>query len=123
MPAPLCFFRFLSPDQAEWLRPDSGVQRGALAELVSQAGNTRLMLVAPGEAITLHRIPLPGHKRALWARAVPYALEDQLIDDIETLHFALGQTPDGDSLPVATVDHAVLRGCNELSCVHASGHD
>lgn len=110
MPAPLCFFRFLSPDQAEWLRPTGEVQRGALAELASQTSNIRLILVAPGEAITLHRIPLPGRKRALWVRAVPYALEDQLIDDIETLHFALGQAPDGDHLPVATVDHAVLRG-------------
>jgi general secretion pathway protein L len=110
VPALLCFFRFLSPDQAEWLRPDGGVQCGSLAELAGQAGHVRLILVAPGEAITLHRIPLPGRKRALWARAVPYALEDQLIDDIEALHFALGQAPDGDRLPVATVDHAVLRG-------------
>lgn len=118
MPAPLCFFRFLAPDQAEWLRPDGGVQHGALAELVHHAGNVRWILVAPGEAITLHRIPLPGRKRALWARAAPYALEDQLIDDIETLHFALGQAPDGDRLPVATVDHYVLRGWLE-TCAQA----
>ena len=118
MPAPLCFFRFLAPDQAEWLRPDGGVQLGALAELVHHAGHVRWILVAPGEAITLHRIPLPGRKRALWTRAVPYALEDQLIDDIETLHFALGQAPDGDRLPVATVDHYVLRGWLE-TCAQA----
>ncbi|HOW76606.1 MAG TPA: type II secretion system protein GspL [Candidatus Competibacteraceae bacterium] len=118
MPAPLCFFRFLAPDQAEWLRPDGEIQRGALAELASQAGSVRLMLVAPGEAVTLHRIPLPGRKRTLWTRAVPYALEDQLIDDIEALHFALGQTPDGDGLPVATVDHHVLRGWLE-TCAQA----
>jgi len=110
VPAPLSFFRLCSPDQAEWLRPDNTVQRGSLAELASQAGSGRWVLAAPGESITLHRIPLPGRKRALWARAVPYALEDQLADDIETLHFALGLAPDGDHLPVATVDHAVLRG-------------
>ncbi len=49
---------------------------------------------------------------------MPYALEDQLIDDIEALHFALGQAPDGDRLPVATVDHAVLRGWLE-TCAQA----
>jgi len=118
VPAPLCFFRFLSSDQAEWRRPDGEIQRGLLPELAAQASNVRLILAAPGEAVTLHRIPLPGRKRALWTRAVPYALEDQLIDDIETLHFALGQTPDGDSLPVATVDHAVLRGWLE-TCTQA----
>jgi len=110
VPAPLNFFRLLAPDQAEWLRPDGAVQHGSLAELARQAGGGRWVLAAPGEAITLHRIPLPGRKRALWARAVPYALEDQLADDIETLHFALGQAPDGDHLPVATVDHTALRG-------------
>jgi len=118
VPAPLCFFRFLSLDQAEWLHPNSEVQRGPLPELATQVSNVRLILIAPGEAITLHQIPLPGRKRALWARAVPYALEDQLIDDIETLHFALSQTLDGDRLPVATVDHAVLRGWLE-TCAQA----
>lgn len=118
MPAPSCFFRFFSSDQGEWLRPDGSVQRGSLAELASQAGNIRLTLIAPGESITLHRIPLPSRKRALWARAVPYALEDQLIDDIEALHFVPGQTPDGDRLPVVTVDHAVLQDWLE-TCAQA----
>ncbi|MCP5158531.1 MAG: type II secretion system protein GspL [Gammaproteobacteria bacterium] len=118
MPVPLCFFRFFSSDQAEWLRSDGTIQRGPLPELAGQVSDVRPVLVVPGEALTLHRVPLPGCKRALWARAVPYALEDQLIDDIETLHFALGGTLDGDRLPVATVDHTVLRGWLE-TCAHA----
>ena len=109
VPAPFCFFRFHSPDQAEWLRPEGQVQRGPLRELADQVGGVRLLLVAPGEAVTLHRMILPSQRRALWAKAAPYALEDQLIDDIETVHFALGQIPEGDRLPVATVDQATLR--------------
>jgi general secretion pathway protein L len=109
VPAPLYFFRLLGLDQAEWLGPDNAVQRGPLPELATQATGTRPILVAPGEAITLHRVALPSRKRATWARVVPYALEDQLVDDIETLHFALGSTLDGDHLPVAVVAHAALR--------------
>ena len=41
MPAPLCFFRFVSAEEAEWLRPDGEVQRGALADLSSQGDGAR----------------------------------------------------------------------------------
>ena len=110
MPAPLWFFRLLTSDQAEWLSPNSAAQRGSLSELAAQAMGARLLLIAPGEAITLHRVPLPSRKRSTWARAVPYALEDQVVEDIETLHFALGSMPEGDHLPVAVVSRDALRG-------------
>ena len=91
MPAPLCFFRLPAPDQAEWLYPNSAARRGSLSELAAQTMGARLLLIAPGEAITLHRVPLPSRKRSTWARAIPYALEDQVVEDIEALHFALGR--------------------------------
>lgn len=108
MPAPLCFFRFVSADEAEWLRPDGEVQRGPLADLSSQSDGVRQILVAPSEAVTLHRLALPSRKRSTWARAVPFALEDYLVEDIETLHFALGGAVDGGYLPVAVVDRILL---------------
>ena len=110
MPAPLCFFRFQTPDQAEWLSSNGAVRRGSLSELAAQVTGARFLLIAPGEAITLHRVPLPSRKRSTWARAVPYALEDQVVEDIETLHFALGSTPESDHLPVAVVNRDALRG-------------
>ncbi|MDG4553492.1 MAG: type II secretion system protein GspL [Candidatus Competibacter sp.] len=109
MPAPLCFFRFFSADEAEWLRPDGEIQRGPLTDLAVRAGGARLVLAAPGEAVTLHRLALPGRKRSTWARAVPFALEDYLIEDIEALHFALGGVVDDGHLPVAVVDRGLLR--------------
>ena len=124
MPAPLCFFRFPTPDVVEWLRADSAIQRGSWAELAEQTIGSRLLLIAPGEAITLHQVPLPSRKRSTWARAVPYALEDQVVEDIETLHFALASAPDGDFLPVAVVSRDTLRGwldaCAQASLVPAA---
>lgn len=127
MPVPLCFFRFPTPDApdvVEWLRPDGAVQRGSWAELAEQTAGSRLLLIAPGEAITLHQVPLPSRKRSTWARAVPYALEDQVVEDIETLHFALASAPDGDCLPVAVVNRDTLRGwldaCAQASLVPAA---
>ena len=118
VPASLGFFRFTTPHQAEWLDPAGAVQRGPLADLAMQSSHARLLLVAPGESITLHPIPLPSRNRATWARAVPYALEDHLADDIEALHFALGTTPDDGRLPVAAVAHTELRGWLE-QCAEA----
>ena len=112
MPAPTCFFRFQTPDQAEWLVSSGtgGAGRGSLSELAAQTTGARLLLIAPGEAITLHRVPLPSRKRSTWARAVPYALEDQVVEDIEALHFALGGLAEGGHLPVAVVNRDTLRG-------------
>ncbi len=109
MPVPLSFFRFRAPDQVEWLHPDGRIQRGLLAEMEPDITSARWLLIAPGETITLRPVLLPSRKRATWARAVPYALEDQLADDIEALHFALGATPDGERLPVAVIAHTMLR--------------
>lgn len=124
MPAPLCFFRFQTPDQAEWLSSNGAVRRGSLSELAAQVTGTRLLLIAPGEAIALHRVPLPSRKRSMWARAVPYALEDQVIEDIEALHFALGNLPENGHLPVAVVNRDTLRGwldaCAEVGLVPAA---
>jgi len=109
LPAQLVFFRLLSLDEAEWRRPDGGVRRGPLPELAADAAGARQILVAPGETVLLHPTVVPSRKRSTWARAVPYALEDQVVEDIEALHFVLGSVPDGDRLPVAVVGHATLR--------------
>ncbi|PIE83402.1 MAG: type II secretion system protein GspL [Candidatus Contendobacter odensis] len=109
LPASRLFFRFLSTEHAEWLRPDEAVQHGSLAELSTQMHDTRSVLIVPGESINLHYTPLPGRKRAIWPRAIPYMLEDQLVEDVENLHFALGSVPEHDHLPVAVVAHTTLR--------------
>ena len=78
-------FRFVSADEAG-LRPDGEVQRGPLADLSSQSDGARQILVAPSEAVTLHRLASTQPQAFHLARAVPFALEDYLVEDIETLH-------------------------------------
>ena len=84
----------------------------------------RQILVAPGEAVTLHRLALPSRKRSTWARVVPFALEDYLVEDIETLHFALGGAVDSGYLPVAVVDRTLLsawlEGCEAAGLTPAA---
>ena len=109
MPAQLIFFRLLAPDRVEWRHADGHIRRGALAEWAAETVGARQILVAPGEALILNPVAMPSRNRGTWAKAVPYALEDQLVEDIEALHFALGNAPQGERLPVAVIGHAALR--------------
>ena len=101
-------FRFLGPEQVEWFKPDAGLQQGTAAELAAQVGGDRLLLVAPGETITLTVAQVPGRQRSARLKALPFALEDNLAADVEELHFAVGEFA-GDSIPVAVVGHKTLR--------------
>ena len=115
------FIRFdAAGDTASWLRltAEGGVAatgHGALAEvgaeLKAAAAGYRVVVVVPGEQVLLCRVAIPGQQRRLLAQAVPYALEDQLAADVETLHFAFGQVGKengGDEVAVAVIDRALM---------------
>ncbi|HLZ98639.1 MAG TPA: type II secretion system protein GspL, partial [Steroidobacteraceae bacterium] len=53
---------------------------------------------------------LPPGSGVRLARAVPFALEEQLTEDIDQLVFALGKRRAGGGTPVAVVSRAVLQG-------------
>ena len=47
--------------------------------------------VAPGEVVACHSVRIPGKRRKVVEEAIPYALEEKLIEDVEELHFKLVQ--------------------------------
>lgn len=81
---------------ASWvLRDDdrpAGVQfQGSLNEAAAQAAGARVSVLAPGEDVLLAQVELPAMKPQRLARAVPFALEEQLAEDVEDLHVAVGR--------------------------------
>ena len=103
-------FRFSGSDQVDWMADDGAPERGSLADLAVQAAGQRMVLAAAGEAVILTQAQVPGRNRATWMRAVPYALEEHLAEDVEDMHFALGAaTPDG-VVSVATMHRETLSG-------------
>ncbi len=72
-------------------RPGGSLFRGPLADSVKQAAGARVVVLVPGVDVLLASAELPGLNRQRLARAVPFALEEQLASDVEDLHFALGQ--------------------------------
>lgn len=80
---------------------DAGIVRqSALKDapdgLAEIAANKQVIVLLPAEAIVLTDITMPILKPSKLLKAIPYALEDQLIDDVDKMHFAISeQQPDG----------------------------
>jgi general secretion pathway protein L len=69
----------------------------------------RVVLLVAGSEITLAEPELPVRGGARLAQAVPFALEEQLASDVESLHFAVGARTAGSvGTPVAVVARSQL---------------
>lgn len=95
----------------DWVLIDeAGAARTPVREGVPEsgvvAGATRIVVIVPGSEVLLAEARVPGRNRQRVLRAIPYALEEQLASDVESLHFAIGPVQEDDTYPVAVVDRA-----------------
>lgn len=96
----------LRPDGIwEWLPdgPAAPCAQGSLAEAAAFAAGRPPVILVPGERVTLVGAGVPTRNRARMLQALPYALEERLADDVETLHFAPGAVQDRGSVAAAVV--------------------
>lgn len=68
----------------------------------------RIIVLAPAESVTWHRVHVPARNLSELRQAVPFALEERLAEPVETLHFALGAREAG-WVEVAVVARSLLR--------------
>lgn len=93
-----------------WLRfdeqgkPLGGLRAGSLADAAAEAAGLKVTVLAPGTRCLLANATIPGRNRQKIMRAVPYALEEQVADEVENLHFALGPAQEEDNWPVAALE-------------------
>jgi general secretion pathway protein L len=105
-----------APDQpATWLVVDPrGVaqgppQSGPLSLAAPRTAGRRICVLVPGTDVLVAEPELPNKAGTKLAQLVPYALEEQLADDIDDLHFAIGKRPsDSTRTPVAVVTRALM---------------
>ena len=80
------------------------VQEAPLAQVLELAPGKRILLYAPSQDVRLIAATVPVRQPTKALAAVPYVLEDQFAEDVESLHFAIGATPaSGNEWPVAVV--------------------
>src|SRR5450432_2796104 len=114
-------------DETEWLTLDENGaatptrQRGSLTLAAAVWRSGRIVVLAPAAQILLAEPELPPGSGTKLARAVPFALEEQLTEDVDLLSFAIGRRRDNGMTPVAVVSRSVLQSW--VSELRAAGFD
>jgi len=100
---------------ASWLvadargAPAGPAQSGPLTLAAARAAGRRVCVLVPGADVLLAEPEVPVKAGAKLQQLLPYALEEQLADDIDDLHFAIGKRAgDSSRSPVAVVARALL---------------
>jgi len=102
-------------EDTEWLsldekgQPATAKQRGPLSLAAAVGRSAKVVVLAPATQILLAEPELPPGSGVKLARAVPFALEEQLTEDVDELCFALGRRQPNGRTPVAVVSRNVLQ--------------
>lgn len=89
-------------------QPVGPVGTGRIEDVFHIANHAHVVAIVPSEEIFITQVSLPGKNRNKLLKAVPYAVEDQLVDDIDHLHFALSDRAVDGQYTVAVVDEKLL---------------
>lgn len=100
--------------QACWIRINdrkivSELKLGSLANAADDLATDAAIVYVPGTDVLLTQVRLPDNRRKQLIRALPYALEDDLIDDVDSLHCILGSQVAAGLYNSAVVAHKKMR--------------
>ena len=84
------------------------VERGDPTLLSADAVDRSVTVIVPAEDVLLTTLTLPKMNRSRLLQAIPYALEEQLIEDVDTMHFAAGDYHANERLAVIVAAHAKM---------------
>lgn len=105
------FLRFLpQTHQVCWLALSSlgriplTPEYGSLADAAKEVQNKSVVALVPGNKVYLTAVNIPTRNRMRLLQAIPYALEEQLAEDVHDLHFAVGDRLEDGRVPVAVVN-------------------
>ncbi|WP_161554164.1 type II secretion system protein GspL [Stenotrophobium rhamnosiphilum] len=93
-------------------KPDAvvsfAVNHAPLSDILPQAAGRKVVVLVSSSDVRLTSVTVPARQAAKVLQAAPYALEDQLAEDVDTLHFALGPRQLNGSYPVAVIAKAKI---------------
>lgn len=100
-------------------QPLGAPRRGSLTEAALEAAGRRVIVLVPAADVLVASATVPTGNRQRARKAVPFALEEQLAEDVDTQHFALGSRSADGHWPVAVV--ARSRMDDWLAQLHEAG--
>ncbi|MDA0706172.1 MAG: type II secretion system protein GspL [Proteobacteria bacterium] len=101
---------------ANWIAvDDQGTRRtppvtGPLAEAAKDVGSRDVIVLVPATEVLSATVDIPIKGGARLRAALPFALEEQLANDVENLHFAVGERGESGLLPVSVVAREQMFG-------------
>ena len=84
----------------------------------ARAGDTRLVAFVPADQVLALPIAIPGRSAAQMRRATPFAVEEHLTEDIESMHVATGALVRGAEVMCLAVPRAAMTGWLEALAEH-----
>ena len=103
-------------DGVEWVQADgngtllSRLSTGTLAEAAADAGERSVIGLVPATDVLTTTIHMPIRSVSKLRTALPFALEENLADDVGDLHFAIGERRENNRIPVAVVADGRMSG-------------
>jgi len=97
------------PDHATWSHVNnqgeltSKITSGSLEDASVVAEQHKVVVLIDSTNVHLNHVKLPTSNRQKMMRAIPFALEDQLAEDVEAFHFVIGKTESDYGVPVAGI--------------------
>ncbi len=106
----------LSADSSsvQWVMADSngtrlsGVSSGNLEQAAAASAERSVIVLVPSVDLLSTSVHIPARSTAKIKAALPFALEENLAEDVEDLHFSVGQRQDGNRMPVVVVSDAKM---------------
>ena len=106
----------LSADSSsvQWVMADSngtrlsGVSSGSLEQAAAASAARSVIVLVPSVDLLSTSVHIPARSTAKIKAALPFALEENLAEDVEDLHFSVGERQDGNRVPVVVVSDAKM---------------
>jgi general secretion pathway protein L len=109
--------RLVAEDQAvQWILADSNgtrlgnVSSTSLEQVAVEVGDRSVIVLVPSVELLSTTVHIPARSSAKIKAALPFALEENLAEDVENLHFAIGDRQENNRLPVAVVAKDTMDG-------------
>lgn len=97
---------------SEWVLVDSNgtqksrVSTGTLEQAAREVGERSVIALVPALDVMTTNVAIPIRSAAKIRSALPFALEENVAEDVENLHFASGARRDDGRVPVAVVSRS-----------------
>ena len=102
------------PEQATWSSVNNQgelttrITSGPLEDAVTVAENHRVVVILDSSSVHLNHVNLPTSNIQKMLRAVPYALEEQIAEDVDDFHFVISKSTTSQGTPVAGIRKDIL---------------